>query len=113
MLVLELMHFADELADPEKLHVPKNRKSGKREMNMAKALIDSMSGEMEPGKIQGRLSRSADGCDRRKSGRRRRRNRRKTEESTQANENNRFGFCLCRRAWRKPAREEKSDGQIA
>ena len=37
------MHFADELADPEKLHVPKKIEVGKREMNMAKALIDSMS----------------------------------------------------------------------
>jgi len=42
-LVLELMHFADELADPEKLHVPKKTEVGKREMNMAKSLIDSMS----------------------------------------------------------------------
>src|SRR6266511_1623152 len=42
-LVLELMHFADELADPEKLHVPKTLEVGKREMNMAKSLIDSMS----------------------------------------------------------------------
>ena len=42
-LVLELMHFADELADAEKLHVPKKLEVGKREMNMAKSLIDSMS----------------------------------------------------------------------
>jgi len=41
-LVLELMHFADELADPGKLHVPKKTEVGKREMNMAKSLIDSM-----------------------------------------------------------------------
>jgi len=40
-LVLELMHFADELADPEKLHVPKKLEVGKREMNMAKSLIGS------------------------------------------------------------------------
>src|SRR6187401_783401 len=31
-LVLELMHFADELADPGKLHVPKKTEVGKREM---------------------------------------------------------------------------------
>src|SRR5437879_8155191 len=42
-LVLELMHFADELADPEKLRVPKKTEVGKREINMAKSLIDSMS----------------------------------------------------------------------
>ena len=74
VLVLELMHFADELADPGKLHVPKKPEVGKREMNMAKSLIGSMSVEMESGKIQGRLSRSADGSDRRKSGSRGERN---------------------------------------
>ncbi len=42
-LVLELMHFADELADTGKLHVPEKVEVGKREMNMAKSLIDSMS----------------------------------------------------------------------
>src|ERR1044072_6306214 len=31
VLVLELMHFADELADAEKLHVPKKSEVGKRE----------------------------------------------------------------------------------
>jgi DNA end-binding protein Ku len=49
-LVLELMHFADELADTEKLHVPKKVEVGKREMNMAKALIDSMSSKWNPEK---------------------------------------------------------------
>ncbi|HEY6111524.1 MAG TPA: Ku protein [Chthoniobacterales bacterium] len=49
-LVLELMHFADELADTEKLHVPKKVEVGKREMNMAKALIDSMSSKWDPEK---------------------------------------------------------------
>src|SRR6266480_7635741 len=42
VLVLELMHFADELADPEKLRVPKKMEVGKPEMNMAKSLIDGM-----------------------------------------------------------------------
>src|SRR5213594_5091692 len=51
-LVLELMHFADELADPEKLHVPKKMEVGKREMNMAKSLIDSMSSKWEPEKYR-------------------------------------------------------------
>ena len=49
-LVLELMHFADELADTEKLHVPKKVEVGQREMNMAKALIDSMSAKWNPEK---------------------------------------------------------------
>src|SRR5437764_3084144 len=49
-LVLELMHFADELADISKLHVPKKVEVGKKEMNMAKSLIDSMSGKWDPEK---------------------------------------------------------------
>jgi DNA end-binding protein Ku len=51
-LVLELMHFADELADPEKLHVPKKTEVGKREINMAKSLIDSMSSKWNPEKYK-------------------------------------------------------------
>src|SRR5881394_3867545 len=51
-LVLELMHFADELADTDKLHVPKKTEVGKREMNMAKSLIDSMSSKWDPEKYK-------------------------------------------------------------
>jgi DNA end-binding protein Ku len=51
-LVLELMHFADELADPGRLHVPKKTEVGKREMNMAKSLIDSMSSKWNPEKYK-------------------------------------------------------------
>ena len=51
-LVLELMHFADELADAEKLHVPKKTEVGKREINMAKSLIDSMSSKWNPEKYK-------------------------------------------------------------
>jgi len=51
-LVLELMHFADELADPGKLHVPRKTEVGKREMNMAKSLIDSMSSKWNPEKYR-------------------------------------------------------------
>jgi DNA end-binding protein Ku len=51
-LVLELMHFADELADAGKLHVPKKTEIGKREMNMAKSLIDSMSSKWNPEKYK-------------------------------------------------------------
>jgi DNA end-binding protein Ku len=49
-LVLELMHFADELADTEKLHLPKKVEVGKREMTMAKSLIDSMASKWNPEK---------------------------------------------------------------
>src|SRR5213079_3625052 len=52
VLVLELMHFADELADSEKLHLPKKMEVGKREMNMAKLLIDSMTSKWEPEKYE-------------------------------------------------------------
>jgi len=51
-LVLELMHFADELADAGKLHVPKKVEVGKREMNMAKSLIDNMSSKWNPEKYR-------------------------------------------------------------
>jgi DNA end-binding protein Ku len=51
-LLLELMHFADELADPGKLHVPKKTEVGKREMNMAKSLINSMSSKWNPEKYK-------------------------------------------------------------
>jgi len=51
-LVLELMHFADELADPEKLHVPKKTEVGKCEIDMAKSLIDSMSSKWNPEKYK-------------------------------------------------------------
>jgi DNA end-binding protein Ku len=50
VLILELMHFAEELADPEKLHVPKKLEPGKREMDMAKALVGTMSAKWNPQK---------------------------------------------------------------
>ena len=49
-LVLELMHFADELAETNKLHIPKKVEVGKREMDMAKSLIGSMSSKWNPEK---------------------------------------------------------------
>src|SRR6266481_1703616 len=51
-LVLELMHFADELADMSKLHLPKKVEVGKREIDMATALIDSMSSKWNPEKYK-------------------------------------------------------------
>jgi DNA end-binding protein Ku len=50
VLVLELMHFADELLDASQLHVPKKLEVGKRELDMAKALITSMSARWDPEK---------------------------------------------------------------
>jgi DNA end-binding protein Ku len=52
VLVLELMHFAEELAESDRLHVPKKIEPGKREMNMAKSLIDSMSSKWNPEKYR-------------------------------------------------------------
>src|SRR5215213_10493571 len=51
-LVLELMHFAEELSDAEKLNVPKALEPGKREMDMAKALVESMSSKWNPEKYK-------------------------------------------------------------
>ena len=52
VLVLELMHFAEEVAEADKLRVPKKTEPGKREINMAKALIDSMSSKWNPEKYR-------------------------------------------------------------
>ena len=49
-LVLELMHFAEELSDAEKLNVPKKIEPGKREKDMAKALVESMTSKWNPEK---------------------------------------------------------------
>jgi DNA end-binding protein Ku len=46
-LVLELMHFADELARPESLNLPTAGGSAK-EMDMALSLIEAMSGDWKP-----------------------------------------------------------------
>jgi DNA end-binding protein Ku len=51
-LVLELMHFADELLDAEKLNVPKKLEVGKREKEMAEALVKSMSSKWDPDKYK-------------------------------------------------------------
>jgi DNA end-binding protein Ku len=52
VLILELMHFAEELADPGKLHLPRKMEAGKRELHMAEALIKSMSGKWNPEKYK-------------------------------------------------------------
>jgi DNA end-binding protein Ku len=46
------MHFADELADTGKHHIPKKMEAGKREMNMATTLIDGMSSKWNPEKYR-------------------------------------------------------------
>lgn len=51
-LVLELMHFAQELADAEKLNVPKKMEPGKREIDMAKALVENMTSKWDPEKYK-------------------------------------------------------------
>ncbi|HEX4638726.1 MAG TPA: Ku protein [Chthoniobacterales bacterium] len=51
-LVLELMHFADELVDTSQLHIPKNVEVGKRELQMASALVESMSAKWNPEKYK-------------------------------------------------------------
>jgi DNA end-binding protein Ku len=48
-LVLELMHFPDELADPTELHLPTTA-PGKKELTMAQQLITSMSDKWQPEK---------------------------------------------------------------
>ncbi|MBA3831061.1 MAG: Ku protein [Chthoniobacterales bacterium] len=47
-LVLELMHFAQELSDSDKLNVPTKMEPGKRESDMARALVESMTSEWDP-----------------------------------------------------------------
>jgi len=51
-LVLELMHFADELADTHQLNLPKNVDAGKKELAMAESLIKGMSDDWEPDKYK-------------------------------------------------------------
>jgi DNA end-binding protein Ku len=48
-LVLELMHFADELADPKQLGLP-NVETGKKELDMAQSLVEAMTDKWDPSK---------------------------------------------------------------
>jgi DNA end-binding protein Ku len=48
VLVLELMHFADELTDYSGLNIPKSAKAGKREVEMARLLVDQMTAKWDP-----------------------------------------------------------------
>ena len=51
-LVLELMHFADELIDPAELHFPDRAAVGKGEMEMARTLIRQMTRPWEPSRYK-------------------------------------------------------------
>lgn len=48
LLVMELMHFAHEIAPAEAIKVPAEKKLGAREKTMAKTLVDQMSSEWSP-----------------------------------------------------------------
>lgn len=48
-LVLEIMHFGDELTDVNELKIPEEaRKTGAKELEMAKALVEQMTDEWDP-----------------------------------------------------------------
>lgn len=47
-LVLELMHFADELVDAKTLKIPAARAPGRREVEMATTLVDQMTEKWDP-----------------------------------------------------------------
>jgi DNA end-binding protein Ku len=48
LLVLELMRFSDELVATHSIKVPADKKPGKREVTMAKTLVDQMSEDWDP-----------------------------------------------------------------
>jgi len=51
-LVLELMHFPQELLEPNELDLPKDEAVGKKELDMAKALVASMSSKWDAKRFQ-------------------------------------------------------------
>src|SRR5207249_9494799 len=51
-LILELMHFAHEVLEPESLKSAGDREVSAKELEMAKALIDAMTTEWEPTKYK-------------------------------------------------------------
>jgi DNA end-binding protein Ku len=48
LLVLELLHFADELVNPTSLAVPAKKLPGKREVEMAETLVEQMTTTWDP-----------------------------------------------------------------
>ncbi|HEY5813756.1 MAG TPA: Ku protein [Terrimicrobiaceae bacterium] len=51
-LMLELMHFAHEVVEPEALKTANEKEVSPRELDMAKALIESMAADWEPEKYK-------------------------------------------------------------
>lgn len=51
-LVLELMHFPDEVLEPAGLDLPRDEKLGKKEMDMAKSLVETMSDKWNPAEFK-------------------------------------------------------------
>ena len=51
-LILELMHFAHEVLEPESLHSPVNKAVSPQELKMATALIDAMTSKWDPTKYK-------------------------------------------------------------
>jgi DNA end-binding protein Ku len=47
-LVLELMHFPDEVLEPAGLDLPHQEKLAKKEMDMARSLVETMAGKWSP-----------------------------------------------------------------
>jgi DNA end-binding protein Ku len=47
-LVLELLHFADELVDTSTLNIPAAKPPGRRELEMAETLVDKMTDTWDP-----------------------------------------------------------------
>ncbi len=56
LLVLELMHFAEEIIDTAELKIPANPHIGAKELEMAKDLIAKMSGKWDPEKYEDEYS---------------------------------------------------------
>ncbi len=48
LLVLELMHFSEEIIDTKELKIPATPSIGAKELNMAKDLVTKMSGKWDP-----------------------------------------------------------------
>jgi DNA end-binding protein Ku len=51
-LVLELMHFADELVDTSELKLPGDKSVGQKEMKMAESLIEGMTAKWDPNEFK-------------------------------------------------------------
>lgn len=48
LLLMELMHFAHEIASPDAIKIPTDRKIGAREKDMAKTLVKQMTDDWHP-----------------------------------------------------------------